>query len=145
MSDAQLITLRLGKNARQLSKFAAVGVLNTAIDFALFTLLYFLFGIPIVIANTVAYCTGVVNSFVWNKYWTFAEQKQSSRTLHQFPLFFGLYLVGLGLSNLTVWALALSMPALLAKGFAIGVSFLWNFWSTRRFVYTASAIRKPAQ
>jgi putative flippase GtrA len=87
----------------------------------------------------------VVNSFVWNKYWTFAEQKQSSRTLHQFPLFFGLYLVGLGLSNLTVWALALSMPALLAKGFAIGVSFLWNFWSTRRFVYTASAIRKPAQ
>jgi putative flippase GtrA len=145
MSDAPLLATRHGKETRQLYKFAVVGVLNTAIDFALFSVLYFLFGVPIVAANTVGYCTGVVNSFVWNKYWTFADQRHHGRVAHQFPLFFALYLVGLGLSNLTIWALALLMPALLAKVFAVGVSFLWNFWSTRRFVYNASAIRKYAQ
>ena len=139
MPDAQsLSSLLLGKNARQMSRFAVVGVLNTAIDFALFAVLYFLLEIPIVIANTLAYCTGVLNSFIWNKYWTFSEQPQDKRAIQQLPLFFALYLVGLGLSNLTIWILAPLMPALLAKLFAVGVSFVWNFWSTRRFVYNAS-------
>ncbi len=142
MSDAPSLVLRLRKNVRHLNKFAIVGVLNTAIDFALFTVFYFLLGFPIVVANTVAYCTGVVNSFVWNKYWTFAEQRHNGRAMQQFPLFFALYLVGLGLSNLTIWALAFSMPVLLAKGFAVGMSFLWNFWSTRRFVYKSGDIKE---
>ena len=132
-----LSSLLLGKNARQLSRFAVVGVLNTAIDFALFSLLYFLLETPLVIANTLAYCTGVFNSFVWNKYWTFPELSQNKNAIQQLPLFFLLYLVGLGLSNLTITILAEVMPALLAKFFAVGVSFAWNFWSSRRFVFNA--------
>lgn len=121
--------------ARQLFRFGIVGVLNTAIDFAVFILLYFVFDVPIVLANTAGYCFGVINSFICNKYWTFVGHENDIRVAHQFARFLALYFVGLGISNLVIWLLASFTPALIAKGFATIVSFLWNFWSTRRFVY----------
>jgi len=121
--------------ARRVGRFAGVGAVNTAVDFGLFNALVYLAGTDIVAANTVGYCTGILCSFVLNKYWTFADRRHTGRVLVQFPLFVGFSLIGLALSNLTVWSLAHVIAPVLAKACSIGVTFLWNYWASDRFVY----------
>ena len=55
---------------RQLSKYAVVGGLNTAIDFALYALLV-LGGVWYVAAKVMAWAVATVNGYVLNRRWTF--------------------------------------------------------------------------
>jgi putative flippase GtrA len=56
------------------AKFALVGVGNTALTFVIFNLLAVGLGVPSLAANAIAWSAGVVNSFVWNRRWTFADR-----------------------------------------------------------------------
>jgi len=127
---------RLQRAAIRPARFAAVGVLNTAIDLGLFALLYMGAGLPLLIANSLSYGAGIANSFLWNKFWTFRETRSQGRLKRQVPLFVAINLVGLGLSNATIWLLAPLMPAIAAKVAAVGATFAWNYWASRRYVYT---------
>ena len=49
-----------------------VGVLNTLVDFGAFNLLVFVFGMPVLVAYPFSVTAGIVNSFLWNKHWTFS-------------------------------------------------------------------------
>ena len=127
----------LNNTFRQFLKFAVVGAINTSIDFILFGIFLYLFELPLILANSIGYCVGTLNGFFMNKYWTFSKTKENNRTSRQLPVFFFLYFIGLGLSNIVVWLLAPFMPILLAKIWATGAALIWNFWSSRRFVYKA--------
>ncbi len=59
----------------QAVKFGAVGVLNTALTMATFSLLTRALGIGEYWANAAGYAVGFVNSFLWNKLWTFKSRK----------------------------------------------------------------------
>ena len=56
-------------------KFAVIGVANTAISFAVFNLVAVGLHMPLLWANGVAWLAGFVNSFVWNRSWTFADRR----------------------------------------------------------------------
>lgn len=60
---------------RYLSRFSVVGVLNTVVDFAAFTLLNGLFGVNYLISQFFGYGFGTLNSFILNKKWTFNDNK----------------------------------------------------------------------
>lgn len=126
----------------QAAKFAAVGILNTGVDVALFCLLHYNWAVPALAANTVSYCTGVANSYFLNRSWTFAEYRDDNCVLCGLFLFFALYSAGLGLSNLVMWLMADGFPVLVAKFCATGVTFVWNFFSTRRFVYRRKLVER---
>ncbi len=51
-------------------KFALVGLLNTAVDVAIFFLLTWV-NTPYVAAQVVSYSCGAANSYLLNKFWTF--------------------------------------------------------------------------
>jgi len=55
----------------KMAKFALVGVLNTGVDFAVFAMLALALHVPVMGAQTLAYGAGVLNSYVWNRVWTF--------------------------------------------------------------------------
>ena len=55
----------------QAVRFLIVGLSNTAVDLIIFNLLRLIPGMPDVAAKAVSYFCGIVNSFFWNKYWTF--------------------------------------------------------------------------
>jgi len=116
-------------------KFAAVGVLNTAIDFALFAALLFGAGWGLIAANSTSYLVAALNSYLVNKYWTFEDSSRGREMARRGVLFLAFGLVGLGLANFTIWILAKAMPALLAKIGAVAVAFVWNYSTNRRFVY----------
>lgn len=65
----------LSQRIYEFIKFSVVGVLNTAIDFAILNLLSFFFNIfsgPLIILfNIASFLCAVLNSYFLNKYWTF--------------------------------------------------------------------------
>jgi putative flippase GtrA len=55
----------------QFLKFGIVGVSNTLIFFAVYTLLLKVFGVWYVAASGIGFAVGAVNGFLWNRAWTF--------------------------------------------------------------------------
>jgi putative flippase GtrA len=107
--------------------FAAVGVVNSAVDFGVFSLAYYYFGLPIITANVMAWIVAVSGSYVMNSLTTFA--RESGRELRPTAYFTFLVsqLAGLVANTTTVFIASYFMPVLLGKLLAIGASFLVNF------------------
>ena len=122
---------------KQIVKFAVVGVANTLIEFSIFLLLLYVASWNLLMSNTTAYAFALINSFLMNRYWTFSGKNKHVHWSRQFPLFLAVSLIGLGLSNLTVWVYALGSHPAIAKMGSIMTVFFWNFWSSRRFVFKA--------
>ena len=122
-----------------------VGVGSTLVDFGLFTLLHLLAGIPTLPANIISYSCGIVNSFVFNRRWTFADRREKSAR-RQFVQFVVVSLSALLVNTCVVQALApqfsaminnAATGALLAKVCATGIGMCWNFiansmWTFRK-------------
>lgn len=58
----------------QFVKYGLVGLLNTGITLAVIFILTKLFHVSDYIANAAGYVAGFVNSFLWNKLWTFKSR-----------------------------------------------------------------------
>lgn len=89
---------------RRISRFAVVGIFNTAFDFAILNTLVFAFDLPNVGANVISGSVAVVVSYFLNLRFVFKTgDKKSAR---QFVLFILITLVGIyGLQNLIIYTL----------------------------------------
>ena len=130
----------------QLGKFAAVGFLNTAIEFGILNLLSLATGITagLVVGgiNVPGFAVAVVNSFFWNKFWVF--RGGGKHTWQDFPKFFAVTLIGLFInsgmiilitSNGGVTSLTGGILLNTAKVFATVVSLSWNFLGYKFLVF----------
>ena len=52
------------------TRFCAVGLSNTMIDFAIFFIFVHI-GFPVFVSQTVVFSAGMLNSFLWNRLWSF--------------------------------------------------------------------------
>lgn len=64
----------------QFVKFGIVGISNTLLMFAVFTLLLKVFGVWYIAASAIGWSVGAVNGFLLNRRWTFAGHVGDSRT-----------------------------------------------------------------
>ena len=107
--------------------FALVGVVNSAIDFGVFSASYYYFGLSIIVSQVIAWTVAVSGSYVMNSQITFAAEsgrKLGARTFFSFVLSqFGGFLA----NTATVLVAALFIPVWAGKLLAIGASFLVNF------------------
>jgi putative flippase GtrA len=109
-------------------KFLSVGILNTALDASLYFVLTRWLGFAAfkILAKGISYGIGILNSFYWNKSWTF---KSDAGTVTAFVPFALANLAGLainaGLMHLCLNALGLH--EILSLALATGSTFLWNF------------------
>lgn len=107
MGDSAKKQFDAPKSFIQLIKFALVGVLNTLVDFLVYTLLVLVFGISennvfmIGLFTLIAYACGVLNSFILNTRWTFRQEYK--RTAKERVMFVAVNIVSWGLSYLLVW------------------------------------------
>jgi Predicted membrane protein len=82
----------------QALKYGVVGVMNTLITaFTIWILMHFVFGIKgdmtastvaVSVSNTIGYIVGVINSFLWNRSWTFKSEKNWMSDLWKFTAAF---------------------------------------------------------
>ncbi|KGE19447.1 GtrA family protein [Paenibacillus wynnii] len=134
MSDK---SLRVG--VIQFLKFNAVGVLNTLVDFAIFTLLHSI-GMVYGVAQVISYSAGTANSFILNKKVTFRDRERSSTDgfdRKQLLRFILLNLVVLGISLLLMNLLTdkFGVQVLMAKVMVTFVTVVINFFGSRKWVF----------
>lgn len=126
----------LTKTVVQVAKFMTVGVLNTLIDTGTYFILtrgLGLMALP-VLAKSIAYVVGMINSFFWNRNWTFKSQTSTRRAAFLFTL---THIVALGI-NAGVMALSinvLALPEIIGIGLATISSFVWNFALNKLLVF----------
>jgi len=120
---------------REIARFAVVGLINTGIDLAVFSIAFYWLGLNLIVANTIAYSVATINSYLMNKYWTFAGQSAPEVSTSEFTRFVLFNLGGLVLSNLAVFIFAKFVPPIVAKLGAVGITFVWNYLTIRRFVF----------
>ena len=107
--------------------FAAVGVVNSAVDFGVFAFAYYYLELPIVTANFMAWIVAVSGSYVMNTLTTFARESGRELRAKAYANFVLSQVAGLVANTATVFAASYVMPVLLGKLLAIGASFLVNF------------------
>lgn len=139
-----------GNLLKQFLKFAAVGALNTGIDFAVLNLLMFSTGIYggqwLIFFNSISFAAAVVNSYFWNKHWTFKKEGNGTeKAAGEFFQFLLISIVGLLLNSGIVYGIATFVHPLFglssalwanfAKVLATGIALIWNFIGYKFIVF----------
>jgi len=118
----------------QFVKFGIIGVSNTLIAFAVYTLLLKGFGVWYLAASAIGFALGAVNGFLLNRRWTFSGHVGDALT----PVRWGVVQtcgLGLNLGLLYVFVHDAGLDKLLAQAFAtivvtvitFGVNRAWTF------------------
>ncbi len=116
-------------------KFVLVGISNNVVAFSVFYLLSRV-GYSYFIAFTLCYAAGILNSYIWNKFWTFQSK---DRIAYEFFKFTTIYLIAYAV-NLAMLAFLIEVfvfNANLSLIISTGLTTLFSFighkrWSFRR-------------
>ena len=115
--------------------FAIIGLVNTGIDFGVFTFIYYYLGWHILVANPIAWLLAVSNSYVLNSMITFAAETGRRLSVKAYITFILTQAGGLIANTATVFILSFFVPAWMAKIPAIGASFIVDFTLSHLVVF----------
>lgn len=153
---------KISPDIKQFSKFLVVGLSNFAISFAVFFVFYTYWklsglfysflgqagksleqyilqsgatSLDATLANILGYGAGIINSFIWNKVWTFQVKHE---TVQQFGRFLALNLSCLLLSSLSLFLFTdyLGWPYLPVWFCTMGIVTLLNFSISKVWVFS---------
>jgi putative flippase GtrA len=122
---------------RQLFKYSIVGIFNTIIGLSIIYFLFNIFNLNYIFSNVIGYACGLVNSFIWNKRWTFNSKKHYSKEL--FP-FFIVFLLAYFANLIIVITLveSLKINPNIAQLFGVGAYTSVNFIINRAWTFSPS-------
>ena len=122
------------KAIKQAIKYGVVGVINTLITAVVIWVMMKLLGCSDVVSNVVGYIAGVLNSFIWNKKWTFKSTEKWIGSAIRFGVVFGIcYLLQLGLLVFVLNPYLAIDPyynQLIAMAFYTAINFVMNKFYT---------------
>ena len=122
---------------KELTKFGIIGVLNTALDFAVWNAVLFIGPIKAQVISTLVSAT---SSYFMNRHWTFRHRARSGLR-REYVLFFVFNVIGLVITAAILAAATYvfgitNLAALnAAKAFGIVVATVFRFWAYRRWVF----------
>ena len=134
--------LSLSQEQLRFGRVLLVGAAGTLLDFTLLMLLKG-FGVPILLANSVAFSAGVGNNFALNRCWTFADRKREDWH-RQLAAYLLVSLAGLAMNNIILLLLGGVFGKLIgeqglgylpAKCVATGVVVFWNYIANRNWTF----------
>lgn len=122
---------------KHIIRFGCVGCLNTIFDFGIFVLLNSLFGFNYIISQIVSYSSGTLNSYIFNKFWTFNDTKTKKKTTKEIIQFIVVNSASLGVSliGLSILMKDSSMNSMYAKIISMVLAQLVNFLGYRFWVF----------
>lgn len=115
-------------------KFALVGVLNTLINWTVFTLLNFI-NMYYILANIIAYVIATINSYIWNYKWVFEYNGENKKeTTFKFVI---LNLIGLGINTIILYLLVdkFKFNKLIALVITTGIVMIINYLINKIWVF----------
>lgn len=131
----------------QIGKFVVVGGLNTFVDFAILNILIIFTGLAVGFGYSafkgISFIVAVINSYFWNKYWTFESGRE--KTAKEFLQFIVVSAVGFGVNvgaaslivNVFGGQFGISSNLLANVGAAVAtiLSLIWNFIGYKFIVF----------
>jgi len=122
----------------QFVKFGIVGVSNTLLTFAVYTLLLKVFGVWYLAASAIGFAVGATNGFLLNRRWTFREHVGDALTPVRWGIVQG---CGLGVNEglLYLFVHDASLDKLLAQAFATAVVTVTTFAANRAWTFRTRA------
>ena len=142
ISETRTAFQRLSRDRATVLKavsFALIGLFNTAVDFGVFSLAYYFFGLPIIAANLMSWTVAVSSSYVLNSMITFSVESQRELSVRTYATFVLAQLAGFAANTTTIVVASHFMPVLFGKVLATGVSFMVNFSLSHFVVFRKSA------
>ncbi|BAF59646.1 MAG: GtrA family protein [Pelotomaculum sp.] len=129
----------IAENMFQLCKFAAVGCVNTFIDWAVYFVILKIFPAESALfysaAKAFSYFCGVVNSFFLNRCWTFKGVSDEDSGF-RFVKFVLVNTAGVGINSASIYMfLIFNMDHALALFFATFIAFIFNFTLNKLWVF----------
>jgi putative flippase GtrA len=125
------------------ASFAVVGLVNSAVDFGVFSFAYYTLGLSIIPANIMSWSVAVSGSYVMNSLTTFARESGRELRLKSYFSFALSQAAGLVANTATVLLASYVVPVLVGKLLAIGVSFLVNFSLSHFLVFRKRSGHEP--
>lgn len=137
-----LRSIRYNLHARQFVKFVLVGGMTTAINFLIYGILLLVFDVHYLPAATIAFILATLNSYTFNRKWTFRAGAHRNERLAKFVV---VQLIGLGI-NLAMLAFLVEhvsigsfrfedhklMAQVISNGFVVLSNYTGNkFWTFR--------------
>lgn len=120
--------------------FAAVGLVNTAVDLAAYWALTRPLDLEPLLANALAYGLGALHGYIANGKLTFRSMGVKLLALKPFAAFAATSAISLTASTATMAVLLELVPDLLAKLITVGVTFVINYALGRSLVYRAARV-----
>lgn len=119
----------------QLFKYFWVSLTAAVADFSLFILLFEWIGVQYIISNTVAFSAGLVVNYVFSIKFVF--RNESSRSVSEFLIFSIIGLVGLAISNASLFVAieAMGLGGGVSKLFSLCATFFWNFFARKLILF----------
>jgi putative flippase GtrA len=118
----------------QFFKFGIVGVINTLLTLSIIFILMRLFHVEYRIANGIGYVFGVINSFLWNKLWTFKSKNSYFREAVLFVLVF-LVSYGIQFCFLVLFKEILHINVYIAQVISMVIYTIISFFGNRIFTF----------
>ena len=121
----------------QAAKFLLLGAFTTLVDYALYSLLI-LFGIDYVIAVVAGYSLGLFANYTLGRKYIFMAGTKLKSTHREFVAVVAIAVMGMLINIAIVKALSYSLwhiDPLFSRIVAIGVTFFWNYFMRKLFVY----------
>lgn len=141
------IIFKKSEPVQQVSKFIVAGGVNFSVDLGVLNLLriYYPLGGEIwyAIFKSLSFIVANINSYFWNKGWTFEGGRSNKRGEGEYVKFFFVSLIGLGVNVLAAWLVVHFGPQKIASAILenIGVAtgaiagLLWNFIGYKFIVF----------
>lgn len=134
----------------QLAKFGIIGVTNFIVDLGIFSLLIWVThiseGTTIILFKVASVSVAIINSYIWNKFWSFEEKRTDENVVRkQFFQFIAVSVVGLILNAGITYSLitflgdltdiAPATWATISSAIASVAVLSWNFIGYKFFVF----------
>lgn len=129
--------------AAQFVKFGIVGVSNTLLTFATYTLLLKVFGVWYLAASAVGFLVGATNGFLWNRRWTFREHVGDALTPVRWFVVQGCGLA-LNLGLVYVFVHDAALDELVGQACATVVVTVLTFFANRAWTFRMQPVADPA-
>lgn len=125
----------------RVTRFLAIGVLNTFVGLATIYLCKWALETGDVIANMIGYAVGLINSFAWNRRWTFAHSGAALPAAMRFVIVF-LFAYAVNLATVLAAIHVFGVNSYLAHALAIVPYTIFFYLGSKYFAFRSAPARR---
>ena len=129
------------KNIKQFLSYFGVGGVSALVEWAVFSLLEYLFDMPYLLATILAFIFSTTTNWFLGRTFTFRESAYKEKRGKEIFLVFLVSAIGLGFNLLLMYlfvdviGMNTNWLKTVAKILSTGIVFIWNFLSRKLWIY----------